>query len=132
MKRLLFFTSLLFGVTQLFGQQTFELKEGDTTYVMQEYYVVYLVAGDSRDQDSTHAAQLQEAHLAHLNKMADEGHLSMVGPFGGEGEVRGMCIYNTATEEEAVKLASSDPAVQAGRLKVEVRPWWCAKGSKLN
>jgi len=29
-------------------------------------------------------------------------------------------------------LASSDPMVQAGRLEVEVKPWWLAKGSVVN
>lgn len=114
------------------AQNTFEYEEGDTTYVMQEYYVIYLVSGDNRSQDSTQAAEIQKQHMAHLNAMAEAGHLSMVGPFGDEHDVRGMCIYNTATLEEAISFAEQDPAVQSGRLKVEGRPWWCAKGSALN
>ncbi len=113
------------------AQQTFEYEEGDTTYVMQEYYVVYLNAGDQPKLDSTEAARIQTAHLAHLERMAQEGYLSIVGPFGDEGSPRGMCIYNTATAQEADSLAHIDPAVKAGRLRVEVRPWWAAKGSVL-
>ena len=113
------------------AQKTFESKEGDTTYVMQEYYVIYLVAGENRAQDSLETARIQAEHMAHLGKMADAGYLSLVGPFGDESDIRGMCIYNTATLEEAMELASADPAVKAGRLKVEGRPWWCAKGGVL-
>ena len=131
MKALLIILMLAGAVHHVSAQNTFESKEGDTTYVMQEYYMVYLIAGENRDGDSTEVAEIQAAHLGHLNRMAEEGHMSIAGPFGDEGDVRGICIYNTATQEEAEKYANMDPAVKAGRLKVEVRPWWAAKGARL-
>ncbi|MFD0977344.1 YciI family protein [Salinimicrobium gaetbulicola] len=113
------------------GHQIFFYKDGDTTYLMQQYYVVFLKSGKNRSQDSTEAAELQKQHLAHFTKMAEEGYLSLVGPFESEGDIRGIAIYNTPTEEMADSLARLDPMVAAGRLEVEIHPWWAAKGGKL-
>lgn len=114
------------------GYQTFIYKEGDSTYLMQQYYMVFLKSGENRSQDSTEAAQLQTKHLAHLERMAVEGYASLIGPFEDDGDVRGIVVYNTRTLKEADSLANMDPMVKAGRLKVEVHPWWTEKGGKLN
>lgn len=114
------------------GYQTFRYEAEDTTYLMQQYYIVFLKKGENRSQDSTEAARLQEQHLAYLSRMAKEGYASLIGPFGSDGEIRGIAVYNTATEKEADSLARLDPMVKSGRLKVEVHPWWTAKGGKLN
>jgi len=113
------------------GYQTFSYKEGDTTYLMQQYYMVFLKSGPERSQDSTEAAELQKKHLAHLERMAVEGYTSLTGPMGDDGDLRGIVVYNTATQEEADSLAKMDPMVEAGRLVVEIHPWWVAKGGKL-
>ncbi|XLS29060.1 YciI family protein [Flavobacteriaceae bacterium M23B6Z8] len=111
--------------------ETFSYVEGDTTYVMQKYFMVFLKKGPNRDQDSMTTAQLQEQHMAHLEKMHLEGKICIAGPFQDESDVSGIVIYNTPTLEEADSLANEDPAVKAGRLLVETHPWWAAKGSKL-
>ena len=113
------------------GYQTFSYKDGDTTYLMQQYYIVFLKSGPTRSQDSTEAAELQKQHLAHLSRMYEEGYTSLTGPMGDDGDLRGIVIYNTPTMEEADSLAKLDPMVKAGRLIVEVHPWWVAKGGKL-
>lgn len=113
------------------GYQTFSYKEGDTTYLMQQYYMVFLMKGEKRSQDSTEAAKLQKEHMAHLSRMHTEGYTSLTGPMGDDGDLRGIVVYNTATAREADSLANLDPMVKAGRLKVEVHPWWVAKGGKL-
>lgn len=113
------------------GYQTFSYKEGDTTYLMQQYYMVFLKSGPNRSQDSTEAAELQKKHLAHLSRMYEQGYTSLTGPMGDDGDLRGIVIYNTPSLEEADSLAKLDPMVKAGRLVVEVHPWWVAKGGKL-
>ena len=113
------------------GYQTFQYEDGESLRLMQQYYIVFLKSGENRSQDSTEAAELQEQHLAHLSRMAEEGYLSMAGPFADDGKIRGIAIYNTPTQKEADSLARLDPMVQAGRLEIEVHPWWAAKGSKL-
>ena len=46
-------------------------------------------------------------------------------------EIRGITIYNTPTLQIADSLANSDPMVKAGRLVIEMHPWWAAKGFPL-
>lgn len=111
--------------------ETFQMEWKDSTIVMQKYFVVFLKSGPERSQNEEEAAKIQKQHLAYLEKMAELGKTSITGPFGDDGEIRGIVVYNTATMGEARKLAEQDPAVKAGRLVVEVHPWWAAKGSTL-
>lgn len=113
------------------GYQTFLYGEGEKQHLMQQYFIVFLKRGENRNQDSLTAAKLQQEHLAHLERMASEGYLSMAGPFGDDGDIRGIAVYNTPNFEMADSLARLDPMVAAGRLAIEVYPWWAAKGSAL-
>jgi hypothetical protein len=42
-----------------------------------------------------------------------------------------MLIFK-ATLDEAKALAAEDPAVKAGRLVIDVYPWFAAKGLKID
>lgn len=115
------------------GYQIFDYVDtasGDTI-LMQQYFMVFLKAGPHRDQPKTVADSLQQLHLAHLGKMYQEGWADISGPFGDDGPIRGITIYNTPTLQMADSLAHSDPMVRAGRLEVEIHPWWAAKGYPL-
>lgn len=107
------------------------MSEGDTSYVMKRYVFMHLLAGENRNQDSIQAAHIQEQHLAHLNTMAKSGKLAIAGPFENGGDYRGLLIFDLETTEEALLLEGEDPAVKAGRLKMQAFYWWAAKGSKL-
>lgn len=98
---------------------------------MKTFYMVFLNRGPKRDQDSATASQLQKMHLAHMDSLAAQKKLVVAGPFLDEGNTRGICIYSVPSLEEAKMLAESDPAVKAGRLVVEVRPWMTQKGVKI-
>ena len=63
--------------------------------------------------------------------MAEEGKLQIAGPFGDEGEWRGIFIFDVQTEAEVKELLKNDPAIQSGRLIYEIHPWWSDKGSCL-
>lgn len=114
------------------GYQTFIYEEEGEQYLMQQYYMVFLKSGKNRGQDSATAAELQKQHLAHLGRLAAEGYISLNGPMGDNGDIRGVTVYNTPTLEMADSLARMDPMVKAGRLEVEIHPWWAAKGSALD
>jgi hypothetical protein len=46
------------------------------------------------------------------------------GPLLDDGELRGVSIYRTADVDQVTAWVQSDPAVQAGRLRAEVHPWF--------
>ena len=101
------------------------------TVLMQQYFIAFLKQGPNRDQSEEEANKIQEEHLAHLGKMYDLGYADISGPFGDDGDIRGITIYNVPTLKMADSLANADPAVKAGRLIIEVHPWWAAKGFSL-
>lgn len=111
--------------------ETFSYKEGDTTYVMQKYFLVLLKKGPNRTQPKAEADELQKQHMNHISWLDKTGKISLAGPSEGHETVAGFLLFNTETLKEADSLAKLDPAVKAGRLEVETLPWWAAKGSKL-
>lgn len=115
------------------GYQTFDYVDEKTqdTILMQQYFIAFLKRGPNRSQNEAEAQILQKEHLAHLAKMYDLGFADISGPFGDDGEIRGITIYNVPTLKMADSLANSDPMVKAGRLVIEVHPWWAAKGFPL-
>ena len=106
-------------------------EKSQDTVLMQQYFIAFLKRGPIRNQNEEEANALQEAHLAHLGKMYDLGYADISGPFGDNGDIRGITIYNTPTLKMADSLANSDPMVKAGRLVIELHPWWAAKGFHL-
>jgi uncharacterized protein len=97
---------------------------GADEYGMRRYVMAFLVAGPNRDQDAATAQALQAGHMATIRRLADEGKLVLAGPFLDGGELRGIYIFNVETVEEAEALASTDPAIQAGRLALQLHPWY--------
>lgn len=113
------------------NHETFSYKEGDTTYVMQKYFLVLLKKGPNREHSKEEAAEIQKNHMAHINWLAETNKISIAGPSDKHETISGFLLFNTETLKEADSLAKLDPAVKAGRLVVETVPWWAAKGSKL-
>ena len=115
------------------GFETFDYIDEKTndTILMQQYFMVFLKSGPIRSQNEEEAELLQTEHMAHLQKMYDLGYADLSGPFGDNGDIRGISIYNVPTLKMADSLAKSDPMVKNGRLVVEVHPWWVAKGYAL-
>ena len=103
-----------------------ELAEtlGADEYGMKQYVMAFLKAGPNRGQDSLTAANLQRAHLDNIHRLAEEGKLVLAGPFLDAGKVRGIYVFNVSTVEEAKELTQTDPAIQAGRLVMELHPWY--------
>lgn len=97
---------------------------GADDYGMRQYVMAFLKAGPNRSQDSLEATQLQRAHLDNIGRLAEAGKLSLAGPFLDDGEIRGIYIFNVSTIEEAKALTETDPAIKAGRLVMELHPWY--------
>ncbi len=101
------------------------------TILMQQYFMVFLKKGPIRGQNEEESAELQKEHLAHLKKMYELGYADISGPFEDNGDIRGVTIYNVPTLKMADSLAHADPMVKAGRLEIEIHPWWAAKETAL-
>lgn len=126
MKKVFFMFIGLLVYAVLFSQTD---KKTDTTKLenqIRKYYFVMLLKGANRSQDSLTAAKLQEGHMANINRLYYEGKLKVAGPFGDDGNWRGIFIFDCATEEEVRKLLDTDPAISAGRLSYEIHPWYTA------
>ncbi len=97
-------------------------------YEMTTYYVAFLYRGPAWSPEETpERAKIQEGHMANIRKMAETGKLLVAGPFTDDGELRGLFVFRTGTLEEAKAMAEQDPAVKAGRLRLEWHPWFAAK-----
>jgi uncharacterized protein YciI len=101
---------------------------GPGGYEMTTYYVGFLYRGAKWTPEETpETRKLQEEHMANIQRMAAAGKLVIAGPFTDNGDLRGLYLFRVATPEEAKALVESDPAVQAGRLRFELHPWYAAK-----
>ena len=111
----------------LFSQE----KKEEPEFRLKQYFMVFLKRGPNKSLDSLQVQEVQKAHLANIMKLAEEKKLVIAGPFGDNTDLRGIFIFDVPTLEEAVKLTETDPAVQAGRLIMEVHPWFTEPGSCL-
>ncbi|NMM48646.1 YciI family protein [Marinigracilibium pacificum] len=93
-------------------------------YGMKKYVMAFLKKGPNRNQPEKEAAELQNAHMANIRRMAEEGDLVLAGPFIDGGDIQGIYVFNVETIEEARKLTETDPAIKAGRLVMELHPWY--------
>ncbi|MFH6603225.1 YciI family protein [Maribacter algicola] len=115
------------------GFEIFDYIDQETkdTVLMQQYFIAFLKRGPNRSQNKQETDSLQNLHLAHLGRMYEHGFADISGPFGDDGDIRGITIYNVPTQKMADSLANMDPMVKAGRLEIEIHPWWAAKGFPL-
>lgn len=91
---------------------------------VRQYWFVMLTLGSNRSQDSATAAKIQKGHMDNINRLYTEGKLKVAGPFGDEGNWKGIFIFDADTKEEIERILQTDPAIAAGRLSYEIHPWW--------
>jgi uncharacterized protein len=85
---------------------------------------------DAPELSEEEALRLQDAHLANQARLGDEGYVIAAGPFTDQEDerLRGLAVLS-CDPETARELYASDPAVQAGRLGVEILTWMVPKGN---
>lgn len=110
----------------------FEMKDGDTTYVMRRYVMVLLHRGKkAKKYSKEESAKIQTGHMENIGRLAKEGKLLVAGPMGDDTDLRGIFILDCETIDEAKALVDTDPAVIAGKLRAEYHPWWTARGTVI-
>ncbi len=103
-------------------------KNPQTPMTMTKYHFVLLKRGAKWTAESTPELQkLQLDHLWNIRQMMDAGKMPAAGPLANAGDLAGIFVFTTQSAEEAKAWAESDPAVKAGRLAVEIHPWFVAK-----
>ncbi|HKZ81889.1 MAG TPA: YciI family protein [Pyrinomonadaceae bacterium] len=92
-------------------------------------YLAFLTRGPKWTPEKTAATEeIQRAHLGNIKRLAEMKKLVVAGPFGDNGRLRGIFVFKVDSLEEAKALANTDPAVQAGRLALEIHPWLVPEG----
>jgi uncharacterized protein len=100
------------------------LALGADDYGMRRYVMAVLKAGPNQGGDAEEVAEIQRGHMAHIRQMVADGKMVLAGPFLGGGEMRGIFVFAVDSVDQARELTEADPAVQAGRLVMELHPWY--------
>ena len=98
---------------------------------MDTVYLGFLKKGPNRkdgDNDNPEVQQLQKDHLANINRLAGLKKLVAAGPFGDNGELRGLFVFRVGSMKEAEELAGTDPMIKIDRLRLELHPWKVPEG----
>lgn len=132
MRNILLLIILVTGFHISFGQNSSTVydsvlahKLGADEYGMRQYVMAFLKPGPQAGSiDSIQRAKLIKGHLKNIGRLAKEGKLLIAGPFMDKGPYAGIFIFDVPTTEEARKLVSTDPAVQAGIFDMELHTWY--------
>ena len=98
---------------------------------METVYFGFLKRGPNRkegDSKNPEVQELQKAHIANINRLAETKKLVVAGPFGDDGDVRGIFVFRVASMKEAEELAATDPMIKIDRLRIELHQWEVPQG----
>jgi uncharacterized protein YciI len=105
------------------------MKKPSTPMKLTTAYLAFLTRGANWTPEKTPATEeLQKAHLANILRLAEMKKLVVAGPFGDNGQLRGIFVFKVASLDEARTLTETDPAVKAGRLAIDLHPWMVPEG----
>ena len=105
------------------------MKKPSSPFKLTTAYLALLTRGAKWTPEKTPATEeLQKAHMANIIRLAEMKKLVVAGPFGDNGQLRGIFVFKVASIDEARALTETDPAVQAGRLAIEIHPWLVPEG----
>jgi len=106
-------------------------KKAKSPLKMSTVYLAFLKRGPNRkdgDDKTPEIQELQKVHLANINRLAGMKKLIAAGPFGDDGDLRGIFVFRVSSLQEAQDLCATDPMVKIGRLVVELHPWEVPEG----
>jgi uncharacterized protein YciI len=106
-------------------------KPPNSPPAIETVYLGFLKKGPNRkegDDETPEIQELQTAHIANINRLAKLKKLVAAGPFGDDGNLRGIFVFRVASLQEAQELCATDPMIKIGRLVVELHPWRVPEG----
>jgi uncharacterized protein len=90
---------------------------------VEPYFIAFLFRGERwNDTLGAEVADLVPRQLAFIREQVEAGRYLLAGPITDDGPLVGMSIITAGTAEDALAIASADPGVKSGRLRVEVHP----------
>ncbi len=98
---------------------------------METLYFGFLNKGPNRkegDDKNPQIQELQKAHLANINRLAETKKLVVAGPFGDDGDYRGIFVFRVGSLKEAQELAATDPMIKIDRLRLDLHEWKVPEG----
>ena len=95
---------------------------------MRRYVMAFLSRGPNRPATPEASETIFRGHLANIGRLKRGGKILISGPFMDDGDLKGILLFDTESIEEARDLCDSDPAIAAGVFRVELKPWYGAKG----
>jgi uncharacterized protein YciI len=105
------------------------MKKPSSPFKLTTAYLALLTRGAKWTPEKTPATEeLQKAHMANIIRLAEMKKLVVAGPFGDNGQLRGIFVFKVASIDEARALTETDPAVRAGRLAIDIHPWLVPEG----
>ena len=97
-----------------------------TTTRLETVYFGFLKRGPNRkegDGSTPEVQELQKAHIANINRLAQSKKLVVAGPFDDNTDLRGIFVFRAGSLKEAQDLAASDPMIKIDRLRLDLHPW---------
>ena len=121
------------SISEVKPAEKYDLVKDTSVYSgeMKRFWLVHLMKGPNRNQDSASRVKIQAAHIANIVRLAKEGKIIMAGPIGVEGELQGIFLMNCNDSTEVESYVKTDTAVITGRLIMKYYPWWCEKGKYI-
>ena len=102
-------------------------KKGSTAPLkMEKIYFGFLKRGPNRkegDGNTPEIQELQKAHIANIVRLAELKKMILAGPFGDDGDLRGIFVFRVASLKEAQDLAATDPMIKIDRLRIDLHQW---------
>jgi uncharacterized protein YciI len=94
------------------------------------YYVVFLRPNPARKPLAKEDGErVQNAHMANIQKMADDGYLVAAGPFENDPPpISGVFVMKAKSIDEARRIAEDDPTVREHRNTIDVHAWRAPAG----
>ena len=121
------------SISEIKPAEKYDLAKDTSVYSgeMKRFWLVHLMKGPIRNQDSVSRVKIQAAHIANIVRLAKEGKIIMAGPIGVESELQGIFLMNCKDSTEVESIVKTDTAVITGRLIMKYYPWWCEKGKYI-
>jgi uncharacterized protein YciI len=101
-------------------------KAATSPLKMETVYFGFLTRGPNRkagDGGTPEVQELQKAHIANINRLAEMKKLVVAGPFGDDGDYRGIFVFRVGSLKEAQDLAATDPMIKIDRLRLDLHKW---------